>query len=175
MANLINDFFGKRGTRYTESIKPDWAEKICGYLAIVMLIILMIAMYKGAEMFAQLPVILLFHLFTIAIALAITPIMMLRPRGDKYHRWLGWTWCILMFATAIASLQLRLINNGSFSPIHILSVVTIIGVPVAILSARRRDIKRHRSHMRGFIIGALLLAGFFTIPFNRLVGTWLLG
>lgn len=174
MASKFNDFFGKSGTRYSDSIEADWVEKICGYMAIVMLLILTIAMVKGFSDFEKLPAILIFHLVTIAAALAITPVMMLRKRGDKYHRWLGWTWCILMFATAIASLQLRLINNGGFSPIHILSVITIIAVPVAILSARRHDIKRHRSHLRGFIIGALLLAGFFTLPFNRLIGTWLL-
>lgn len=175
MANKINDFFGKKGVRYTDSIAPDRVEKICGYMAIVLLIVLVTAIYKGQEQFSLLPGLLWFHLITIALILAITPIMMLRTRGDKYHRWLGWTWCILMFATALASIEIRLINDGGFSFIHILTVVAIISVPVAIISARRHDIRRHRSHLRGFIIGALILAGFFSFPFNRLLGNWLFG
>lgn len=175
MANKINDFFGKKDTRYTESIAPDRVEKICGYMAIILLIALLSAIYKGQDQFALLPMILWFHLITIALILAITPVMMLRPRGDTYHRWLGWTWCILMFLTALASIEIRLINNGSFSFIHILTVVALISVPVAIISARRHDIRRHRSHLRGFIIGALILAGVFSFPFNRLLGTWLFG
>ena len=27
--------------------------------------------------------------------------------------------------------------------------------------------------VRGLVIGALLIAGFFTFPFNRLLGSWL--
>jgi len=29
--------------------------------------------------------------------------------------------------------------------------------------------------VRGLIIGALLIAGFFTFPFHRLLGHWLFG
>ena len=78
-----------------------------------------------------------------------------------------------MFATALISLDMRGINSGGFSFIHILSVITLIGVPVLILSARRRDIQRHRGQARGFVIGALLIAGFFTFPFERMLGSWL--
>jgi uncharacterized membrane protein len=101
--------------------------------------------------------------------------MLLRQRGDGLHRLLGWIWAICMFITAFISLDIRLINRGTFSLIHILSVITLVGVPVLIISARRRDIGRHRGQARGFVIGALLIAGFFTFPFNRLLGSWLFG
>ena len=35
---------------------------------------------------------------------------------------------------------------------------------------RRRNLARHRSEARGFVIGALLVTAFFTLPFGRLPG-----
>jgi uncharacterized membrane protein len=34
-------------------------------------------------------------------------------------------------------------------------------------------VKRHRRSVRAMVTGALLIAGFFTFPFNRLLGHWL--
>jgi uncharacterized membrane protein len=64
---------------------------------------------------------------------------------------------------------------GHFSPIHILSVLVIVLVPMLIRAARRHDVARHRRTVRGIVIGALLVAGFFTFPFDRLLGHWLFG
>ena len=52
---------------------------------------------------------------------------------------------------------------------------TLLQVPVIVLAARRHDVARHRSAVRGMVLGALLIAGFFTFPFNRLLGQWLFG
>jgi uncharacterized membrane protein len=173
LASAFNDFFGKRGTRYDKSIVPDLTERVSAVLAMVLFAVAMLAVFKGRAQWAILPWQLWVHLSSLAVVLAITPLMLLRKRGDKNHRLLGWIWAICMFATALISLDIRMINDGSLSFIHILSVITIIGVPVLILSARRRDIGRHRGQARGFVIGALLIAGFFTFPFNRLLGSWL--
>jgi uncharacterized membrane protein len=80
-----------------------------------------------------------------------------------------------MFLTALISLDIRMINRGGFSFIHILSVWTLIQVPIIVWSARTHDVARHRSAVRGMVFGALLIAGFFTFPFNRLLGSWLFG
>jgi uncharacterized membrane protein len=34
---------------------------------------------------------------------------------------------------------------------------------------------RHRRGIRAMVLGALLIAGFFTFPFDRLLGRWLFG
>ncbi len=175
MASRFNDFFGKRGTRYDKATTPDMVERICAFLAVGLLATATIAVFKGRPQWEMLPWQLWVHLATLAIVLAITPLMLLRRRGDKNHRLLGWVWAICMFATALISLDMRMINRGEFSFIHVLSVITLIGVPVLILAARRHDVRRHRSQARGFVIGALLIAGFFTFPFNRLLGSWLFG
>jgi uncharacterized membrane protein len=175
MASRLNDFFGKRGTRYDKSIAPDALEKILGVLALVLLGFAMTAVIKGQHQWHLMPWQLWAHLGTLLLVLAITPLMLWRKRGDAMHRLFGWIWAIGMFSTAMVSFDIRWINDGGFSLIHILSVMTVIGVPVLILSARRRDFGRHRGQVRGFVIGALLVAGFFTFPFNRLLGSWLFG
>jgi uncharacterized membrane protein len=173
LASRFNDFFGKRGTRYNKPTAPDVVERIAAFLAIALLAAAVIAVWKGRPQWELLSWQLWLHLATLAVALALTPVMMLRRRGDNRHRLLGWIWAVCMFVTALISFDIRMTNDGGFSFIHILSVLTIIGVPVLILSARRRDIGRHRGQARGFVIGALLVAGFFTFPFDRLLGQWL--
>ncbi len=68
---------------------------------------------------------------------------------------------------------MRYTNNGSFSFIHIISVLTVIQVPRIVVRARQHDIVMHRRAVRGMVVGALLIAGFFTFPFDRLLGHWL--
>ena len=173
MASAFNDFFGKRGIRYDKSTAPDLLERVCAILAVLLLAAATVAVFKGRAQWEMLPWQLWVHLATLSVALLITPVMLLRKRGDMNHRMLGWIWAICMFTTALISLDIRMINKGGFSFIHILSVLTIVGVPVLVMSARRRDLRRHRGQARGFVIGSLLVAGFFTFPFNRLLGSWL--
>ena len=47
------------------------------------------------------------------------------------------------------------------------------GQPVIVIQARRHNWKGHRSAVRGMVTGALLVAGFFTFPFGRMMGAWL--
>ena len=173
LASTFASLFGKRGTRYDKSIAPDRVERICGGLAILLFAAAAVAVFKGRAEWHAIPAVIWLHLATIGTALAITPVMMWRRRGDRWHRRLGWIWATCMFATAIISLEIRMTNHGGFSIIHALSIFTLIGVPVLVLSARRHDVGRHRGQARGFVIGALLVAGFFTFPFSRLLGHWL--
>jgi uncharacterized membrane protein len=169
LASKINDFFGKTGTRYIRPRTPDMLEKICGGLALVLLGCVAVAVFKGRPHWEEIPWTVWVHLVSLIIVLALTPIMMWRKRGDDWHRLLGWIWSFFILLAAVISFVM---TDGRFSLIHILSVLVVVGVPVLVLSARRRDIARHRGQARGFVIGALLIAGFFTFPFGRLLGTW---
>ena len=55
---------------------------------------------------------------------------------------------------------LRLV--GPFSPIHLLSAITLVSLWHAIRAARRGDIRRHRKTMVALFWMALILTGFFT-------------
>lgn len=163
---------GKR-VPYSKPLAPDLFERILSAGAVVLLAAVIIAVFKGRPDWGQVPSGVWLHLSTIAIAVALTPVMLLRPRGTQSHRQLGWIWSGAMVFTAFSSLFVRDINHGGFSFIHILSVWTLIQVPVIVWSARTHNVKRHRSAVRGMVTGALLIAGFFTFPFNRLLGHWL--
>ena len=80
-----------------------------------------------------------------------------------------------MFSTAFLSLFVRNANHGGFSFIHILSAWTMIQLPIIVWNARAHNVRRHRTGVRAMVTGALLIAGFFTFPFNRLLGQWLFG
>lgn len=134
-----------------------------------------VALVRGQSQWDALPWQIWAHLATLSIALLLTPVMLWRKRGDSLHRQLGWVWSLAMVATALISFDIRQVNDGGFSFIHVLSIMTLVLVPLLIWEARRHKIAAHRSAVRGLITGALLLAGFFTFPFNRLLGNWLFG
>lgn len=164
-----------RGRTRLRPIRADGYEKILAWGAVALLVAVVAAVVRGQPHWGQVPPIVWVHLLTIAVALALTPVMLLRQRGDRPHRMLGTIWVVAMLATAIASLFVRLSNPGGFSFIHILSIWTLIQVPIIWWSARTHNLARHRSSVRGMVTGALLIAGFFTFPFNRMLGQWLFG
>ena len=101
--------------------------------------------------------------------------MMLRRRGDRLHRILGWIWVAAMFTTALVSFGIRLAIPGQLSWIHILSAATLVALVVLVRNARRHNVFAHRRTARAIVVGALLIAGFFTFPFHRMLGQWLFG
>ena len=72
---------------------------------------------------------------------------------------LGKVWLALMFVTAIATIFIRNFESGGFSWIHIFTVLTLIAVPQAIMTARRGQIAAHKKHMVQFYCGAVVVAG----------------
>lgn len=161
--------------RKRRSLAPDRFEKALALGSILLLSALVAALIRGRAQWAELDISVWAHLATIAAALVLTPILLLRRRGDRVHRRLGWAWAGLMFGTALISFNIRLNTPGKLSWIHLLSVLTILLVPTILLAARKHWITTHRNFARGTVTGALLLAGFFTFPFERLLGRWLLG
>lgn len=143
--------------------------------AVAIFVATAIAIARGHAEWALIPLSVWAHIATIGVALVLTPVMLLRRRGDRLHRRLGYVWVAAMALTALISFDIRLVMRGGFSPIHLLSVWTLIQVPLIVWRARQHDIIRHRSAVRGMVLGALLIAGFFTFPFGRLMGNWLFG
>jgi uncharacterized membrane protein len=155
------------------SFAPDNFEKALAVGAILILSAVIIAVAKGMSEWGEIPARVWVHLLALKIALVLTPVMMLRQRGDARHRLFGRIWVGAMFLAAVSSFWLRGANHGGFSLIHVLSAFVIIQAPVIYWSARTHNIKRHRRSVRMMVLGALLIAGFFTFPFDRLLGHWL--
>jgi uncharacterized membrane protein len=165
---------GQTRKRKLKSIRPDLFEKLLAAGTMIMLLVVAVAIARGRSEWGDLKPAVWAHLITIIVALILTPLLLLQKRGTHLHRQLGWAWAIAMFSTAVISLFVHESGPG-FSPIHLLSVLTIIGVPLTIYAAHRHAVAAHRFGIRFAVTGALLIAGFFTFPFGRMMGRWLLG
>jgi uncharacterized membrane protein len=161
--------------RAKPSLKPDRFDRILSGAALVLLAAVLAALARGRGQWAEVPAFVWGHIATILIAVTLTPLMLLRRRGDRLHRRLGWIWASAMALTALLSFWIRGLNSGSLSLIHILSAWTLVQVPLIVWAARSHDVRRHRNAVRGMVAGALIVAGLFTFPFDRLMGRWLFG
>lgn len=160
--------------RRTDIRRVHAFERFLATGAALLLAVVLVALFRGRAQWHLIGPAIWLHLATILAALALTPVMLLRPRGDRLHRRLGYVWVAAMAGTALVSFAIRNTNHGGLSLIHILSAWTLIQVPLIVRTARTHQHARHRSAVRGMVFGALLIAGFFTFPFGRLLGTWLL-
>lgn len=95
--------------------------------------------------------------------------MLVRRKGTGSHRLLGWTWVGLMLTAAVSSFWITGIR-GSYSAIHVLSLVVLILVPLSVLAIRRGKVSTHRRAMIGLFVGALVIPGLFTLLPMRLLG-----
>ena len=158
------------------SFLPDAFERALAYGSLLLLAVTAFALIRGRAHWAEMDTAIWTHLVLVGVALALTPALMLRPRGDRVHRWLGWAWAVSIFATALVSFGIREISNGGgMSPIHILSALTAGSAPLLIYAARARKHALHRRIARGLTAGGLLVAGVLTFPGGRQLGNWLLG
>ena len=161
--------------REAKSWSADGYERLLAAGAVLLLAVVLVALARGRAHWSDAGLPIWLHLGTIMVALALTPVMLLRPRGDRLHRRIGWVWSAAMLATALLSFLVHRTNPGGYSFIHILSAWVVIQVPLIVWSARTHNVRRHRRSVRAMVTGAVLIAGFFTFPFGRMLGVWLYG
>lgn len=162
------------GTARANPLAVDGYEKFLAIAAAVLLATVLVALARGYPHWGMVPVLVWAHLATILPALALTPVMLLRPRGDGLHHLLGRIWVAAMLLTAIISFGVRE-SHGNLGVIHIISAYVVLVAPLIWWTARNHQVTRHRRMVRGMVTGALLIAGFFTFPFGRMLGAWLFG
>jgi uncharacterized membrane protein len=91
------------------------------------------------------------------------------PKGTLPHRTIGWIWVLLIASVAISSCWIHTIRLvGPFSPIHLLSIFTLIALPIGVWRAHRHRVADHRRIMVIFG-GALVIAGLFTVLPGRIM------
>lgn len=154
-----------------DRLLPD---RLLAWASLALLAAVAVAVARGFPEWDRVPRSIWLHLATAALILALTPVILLGRKGDRRHRQLGWVWVAAMFGTALVSLAIPPAGGALVSPISLLSVFVIVQAPRVVLAARAHQVAAHRQRVRGLVIGALLIAGFFTFPFNRLLGHWLL-
>jgi uncharacterized membrane protein len=122
-----------------------------------------------APLLAAVPAIPL-HAFAAMAAFALGIVQFAAPKGTLPHRTIGWIWVLLMAAVALSSFWIHTIRLvGPFSPIHLLSIFTLVMLPLAVAHARRHAVERHRRAMLGLFVGALVIAGIFTFLPGRIM------
>jgi len=110
------------------------------------------------------------HAFAAMSAFALGIIQFAAPKGTLPHRTIGWIWVTVMTVIAASSFFIHGIKLvGPFSPIHLLSIFTLVMLPLAVLRARRHDVKKHRGAMIAIFVGALVIAGAFTFVPGRIM------
>jgi uncharacterized membrane protein len=116
------------------------------------------------------------HAFAAMAAFVLGLVQFAAPKGTLPHRTLGWIWVILMAAVAVSSFwihQIRLL--GPWSPIHLLSIFTLVMLPLAVWRARTHRVADHRRIMILIFTGALVIAGLFTLVPGRIMHTVIFG
>lgn len=110
------------------------------------------------------------HAFAAMGAFTLGVVQLAAPKGTLPHRTIGWIWAGLMLTIVVSSFFIHQIRLwGPFSPIHLLSIFTLVMLPLAVLRARRHNVSGHRNAMLGLFFGALLIAGAFTFLPGRIM------
>jgi uncharacterized membrane protein len=124
---------------------------------------------SGLSLLLLQPTILQVHVFAAVAALGLGAVMMTSRKGARFHRAAGWTWVALAGTVAVSSLFIVGLNGDHWSWIHILSALTIVSLPLAVLAARRHHVTLHRRQMMGLFYGGFVIAGAFTFLPGRLM------
>ena len=116
------------------------------------------------------------HALAALAALALGTVQFAGRKGNGRHRTLGWIWVVLLAVVALSSFGITDFRQfGPFSAIHGLSILVLLLLPRAVLRARARRIESHRWSMIGLYVGALLIAGAFTLTPGRIMHRVLFG
>jgi uncharacterized membrane protein len=110
------------------------------------------------------------HAFAAMTAFVLGLVQFAAPKGTLPHRTVGWIWVGLMATVAVSSFwihQIKLI--GPWSPIHLLSIFTLTMLPLAVWRAHKHRVADHRRIMISVFVGALVVAGLFTLLPGRIM------
>ena len=98
----------------------------------------------------------------------------LTKKGTKQHRMLGRIWVIFLIIVSLTAIFIQTINPGQYSWIHLLIPFTLVSLIYSIWNIKKykkTKIERYKySHMYSMIgvyVGALLIAGAFTLMPGR--------
>ncbi|MEO1027155.1 MAG: DUF2306 domain-containing protein [Pseudomonadota bacterium] len=127
-------------------------------------------MDRRLELIAEMSPAIWIHLVAVAIAVFLGAAVLLGRKGTKTHKLLGRIWAGLMVIGAVSTFWIMEIFDRSYSPIHILSVYTLISVVAGVRAIRAGRIAAHRRHMISLYATGLVIAGGFTFLPNRLLG-----
>ncbi len=119
---------------------------------------------------ASAPLAIQLHAYAALAAFALGVVQLARVKGTVSHRALGYAWVGLMLFVALSSFWIHLRQLwGPWSPIHLLSIVALVMLPLGVYFARSHILMGHKLTMLGLFAGALVIAGIFTLAPGRIM------
>lgn len=112
------------------------------------------------------------HALSAMAAFVLGTVQFLAPKGTLPHRTLGLIWIVLLVLVVATSwMTVWMFGEIRFSPIHVLSAITTIGLTGGIINLLRggADLKRHAGAFRAIYIFGLVIAGAFTLMPGRIM------
>jgi uncharacterized membrane protein len=110
------------------------------------------------------------HAWTAIAGVLLGAVVLWRRKGTSSHRYLGRVWFIVMLVSVGTSFFIHMLRTwGPWSPIHILSVLTLVLMVRAYIAIRKRRVPLHNELMKACYYNALLLAAFFTFMPGRIM------
>ena len=110
------------------------------------------------------------HAFAAMAAFALGAAQLAAPKGTVPHRTIGWIWVLLMVTVAMTSFWIHDLRVwGEWSPIHLLSIFTLIVLPIGVWRAHSHRVADHKRIMTMIFGGALVIAGLFTFVPGRIM------
>ncbi|NKI31065.1 DUF2306 domain-containing protein [Croceivirga thetidis] len=111
------------------------------------------------------------HLYTIVPCIFLGAYGLLAKKGTPLHRSLGKIYMVLMLFTAVVTLFMpayvgsRLFNH--FGWIHLFSLLTLWSIPRAYFAIKKGNVRGHQISLICLYLGAIGIAGAFTLAPGR--------
>ena len=110
------------------------------------------------------------HVAAAIAAFALGGWVLFKPKGGPRHRLAGRLWVALMLVVALSSFFIHAIRLwGPWSPIHLISLGTLVSLAYGVQMARIRKIAAHQRTMQATYLGGLVIAGGFTFLPGRIM------
>jgi uncharacterized membrane protein len=110
------------------------------------------------------------HVLAAFAAFGLGAVILFRRKGSGPHRLAGRLWVGLMVMVAGSSFFIHTIRMwGPWSAVHLLSIATLAALAYAVAMARSGNIPAHARVMKASYLGALGLAGVFTLAPGRIM------
>ena len=114
------------------------------------------------------------HAVLALLAVPLGIYIFINKKGTKQHRMLGRTWASILIIVSLTAIFIQSISQGQYSLIHLLIPWTLGSLSYSIWNIRKfkkTKIERykyaHMYSMIGLYVGALLVAGLFTLSPGR--------
>jgi len=125
----------------------------------------------------QAPLIIQIHALAAIAAFFLGLVQFIALKGSAQHKIVGSVWVALMITATVTSAFIqRPVSPGDpfwtkFSPIHIFTVITTVGIVVGLkyLLTGGPELKNHKDPFTGIYIGGILIAGFFAFMPGRIM------